>query len=179
MVTIYYWPSSQSKLPGGKGVGHISVLFRDGTYLSHVPDLTGNATRMGVRKSIPGSSLKDVIIYRRPSVRFRTLANDESLFGKDQYSLLLPEVFIEEKMKEAAKNELLVTAPNEPPLQGPLPYYQLADSEEGRGDRSQCTTTTARVVAKGLPMSMQHQIKTILEQYMPDSLWEALNQLVD
>lgn len=179
LVTIFYWPSAKSKLPSGKGVGHISALFSDQTYLSHVPDKTGNSIKVGTRESIPGSTAANVAIYRSPSVRHRQFDDDEKLFGKNLYSLTLPESFLETKMKEAAQKFFLVTPPSAPKIQGPLPYYQVADSEVGKGDRSQCATTTAMVLAEGLKPENQDKIIKIRGMYMPDELWELLNQLVN
>ena len=174
-VTVFYWPSATSGLPSGRDVGHISIRFGDGAYLSHVPDKMAKGLPMGVRRDVPGFRGTDLLIQRFPSVRYRTLADDESKFGKHHLSLVLPDTYDEQKMEEAARYRWLVTAPHEPPLHGPLPYYQLADSEKGKGDRSQCSTTTAQVIAAGVSLTAQHQARTLLEQFTPDSLWKALN----
>lgn len=170
-TVVFYWPSAQR---GGKGFGHLSVLFDNDLYASHLPDMAGNKELMGVRDHIPGSSMTNIKIFRHPSVRFRTLAEDEQKFGKEYQTLILPKEFLAFQMKEAAKRYLLASAPDEPPLHGPLDYYQLADSAPGRGDRSQCTTTTAAIVASGVPMSEQEFYKAIVSQFQPDSLWDEL-----
>ena len=177
-VTVFYWPSATSGLPSGRDVGHISVRFSDGAYLSHVPDKKAQGQPMGVRSDVPGFRGTQLVIQRFPSVRYRTLADDESKFGKHHLSLVLPETYDEAKMKEVSRHRWLTTAAHEPPLHGPLPYYQIADSEKGRGDRSQCSTTTAQVIAAGVSLTTQHHGRTILEQFTPDSLWKALNDLV-
>jgi len=179
---VYYWPSGARADIGGKGVGHIAVLFGDGTYISHVPykDMTPEEKDrlvVGRRDRIPGSTMRNVVIHRLPSVRFRKLADDEQFFGNKYLTLDLPARFLQFGMKQQARGLLLVTAPDEPVLSGPLPYYQLADREEGAGDRSQCATTTAKVVASGLSLSVQDQIKQIEAEFMPDSLWDTLKRL--
>ncbi len=179
---VYYWPSGARADLGGRGVGHIAVLFGDGTYVSHMPvkGVTPDEKDLlvvGRRDRIPGSTLRNVVIHRMPSVRFRTLADDEQHFGMKYLTLDLPARFRPFEMKQEAQRLLLVSAPGEPVLHGPLPYYQIADREEGAGDRSQCATTTAKVVASGLNLDAQDQIKQIKAEYMPDSLWDTLNRL--
>jgi len=171
-ITVFYWPSGKA---GGKGVGHLSVLLRDGTYVSHVPDRSAQPLVLSTRKDIPTLEGVSVKVERWPSIRNRTFADDEALFGKNLQSLSLPSTFIELFMSQFASGRMLATRPGGQPLHGPLPYYQLADSVKGgEEDRSQCTTTSAKMIAAGVPLEHQDIAKRILGEYQPDSLWNTL-----
>jgi len=173
-ATVHYWPSAQR---GGVGVGHIAVRFSNGLYISHVPDL-GTGEVVGHRESLPGSSRKNWVIKRHGSLRGRTLKLDEDKFGRTWEAITLPEKFLTFPMQQRGKAFLLANAEGEDPLHGPLPHYQIGDSKEGAGDRQQCATTTAMVVASGLTLDMQDHYKQIIAEYMPDALWDTLKGLV-
>ena len=174
-ATVHYWPSARR---GGRTDGHIAVELPGGRYLSHMPDMTGEGERVGVRHDVPGRIGVPLIIRRWPSVRHRSLANDLEYFGRDKHqTLVLPAEMMVAEMTEAAKGLLLVSAPDEAPLHGPLPYYQLADSVKGAGDRSQCATTTAACIARGFTLKHQELSKLVSAQYEPDRLWDVLNEV--
>lgn len=166
-VTVFYW---------AKDVGHIAVLLGNGTYVSHVPDSKGSKTRMGTRTDVPNFS-GTLIVNRCQTLRFRTLAEDKVMFGGEGESLKLPAKFIAFNIEQAARGWLLASAPDEPPLHGPLPYYQLADWQKGAGDRQQCASTTARILAAGLTLESQDIIKKILAHFAPGPLFAYLKTL--
>lgn len=175
-ATLHYWPSARRK---GRNDGHIAVELPGGYYLSHVPDMTGEGQRMGQRDDLPGREGVKLTIFRRPSVRYRSLESDLAHFGRDIHqTLVLPAELQLAEMTEAAKGWLLVSAPHEPPLHGPLPYYQLADSVKGAGDRSQCTTTAAACLARGFTLKHQELAKRVAAQYEPDKLWDVMNEVL-
>lgn len=174
-ATVHYWPSARR---GGRTDGHIAVELPGGYYLSHMPDMTGEGQRVGVRTDVPGRIGVPLTIKRWPSVRHRRLADDLAYFGTDKHQKLeLPAVVMAAEMIKAAKGWLLVSAPDEPPLHGPLPYYQLADSVKGAGDRSQCATTTAACIARGFSLEHQELAKRVSAQYEPDKLWDVLQEI--
>jgi len=82
-------------------------------------------------------------------------------------------------MESWAKGFLLASPPNKPPLHGPLPYYQLADSKEGAGDASQCAKTTAKCLASGLTLEKQDKIKEIGSHFKPDDLWACIKKMAE
>ena len=166
-ITVFYWT---------KDVGHIAILLGNGTYISHVPDSTGAKIRVGTRTDVPNFP-GTMIVNRRESVRFPTLAADKIMFGGEGESLVLPAKFIAFNIEQAAKGWLLSSAPGEPPLHGPLPYYQLADSQKGAGDRQQCASTTARILAAGLTLEHQDIMKKILGHFAPGPLFAFLKTL--
>lgn len=171
---VHYWPSARQ---GGRTDGHIAVELPGGYYLSHMPEMTGEGERVGVRTDVPGRKDVPLIIKRWPSVRHRSLAHDLEYFGRDKHQTLdLPAAMRAAEMIDAAKGLLLVSAPGEPPLHGPLPYYQLADSVKGAGDRAQCATTAAACLARGFTLKHQELAKLVGSQYEPDKLWQVLQQ---
>ncbi len=177
-ATLYYWPSGAR--PGGKGVGHVALKLADGTYVSHVPERVPDAghleswTRTDV-PTMPGQKLK---IVRWASIRDRTLEADLQMFGQTPQTLALPATFIQLYMAAWARGRMLATPPGGEPLHGPLPYYQLADSVKGAGDRSQCATTVAKMLSAGLPLTHQEVGAEILSKFDPDSLWDTMMAVV-
>jgi hypothetical protein len=172
-ATLFYWASGAR---GGKGVGHLALKLGDGTYISHVPDKSAGSSHLlsWKRNDVPGMIGVNQTIYRWPTWRNRTFEADEALFGKNLQSLTLPSNFIDLYMSQYAAGRMLASSPESPPLHGPLPYYQLADSVKGAGDRSQCATTTAAVIAAGVPLTHQEVGAEILAKYDPDSLWDTV-----
>jgi hypothetical protein len=175
-ATVFYWPSGRA---GGKGVGHVAVRLANGIYVSHYPAPVEpgereQRQRVGTRTDVPGFAGTTLAIYRDASHRFRTHEDDLRVFGPTPQSLVLPPQFDEIAMAGFANGRMLASAPGEPLLHGPLPYYQLADSSTGAGDRSQCATTAARMIAAGVPLTHQHLARAILEKFDPDSLWRVL-----
>jgi len=174
-ATVFYWPSERA---GGRGVGHVSVMLSDGTYVSHVPEKGGYKENRNTRTDIPGLEGRSIIVQRCSSTRNRQFSDDQALFGNSPQSLVLPSVFVELFMSQFAAGRMLATSPGSPPLHGPLPYYQLADTvKDGDPDRSQCTTTSARMIAAGLPLKYQDIAKRLLAEFQPDSFWKTLNQV--
>lgn len=174
-TTVFYWPSGKA---GGKGVGHIAVLLGDGTYVSHVPDKSARPQVLSTRTDIPTLEGMSVRVERWPSIRNRTFSDDEALFGRNLQSLTLPATFLDLLMGQFANGRMLASRPGSPPLHGPLPYYQLADSVKGgEPDRSQCATTSAKMLAVGIPLQHQDVAKQILGEFQPDSLWKTLCEI--
>lgn len=176
-ATLYYWPSGRR---GGRDVGHVALLLADGTYVSHVPEMFKDSGHLSTwkRTDVPTMEGSIVKITRWPSVRNRTLEADRRSYGDSPQTLQLPADFIHLYMAQQASGRLLAQAPGAEPLHGPLPYYQLADSVKGAGDRSQCTTTVASVLAAGVPLTHQDVGAEILAQYQPDALWDTVKALV-
>ncbi len=130
---------------------------------------------MGRRDDIP--NMGPQVIYRRDALRFPTLADDKVKYGGEPQSHVLPAKFSFFNIEQAAKSWLLSSAPGEPPLHGPLPYYQMADSVKGAGDRQQCASSTARILAAGLTLEHQDIMKKILGHYHPKALFDYLKTL--
>jgi len=47
---VHFWPSARRS---GRNDGHIAVELPGGIYLSHMPDMSGEGERMGVRTDVP------------------------------------------------------------------------------------------------------------------------------
>jgi hypothetical protein len=62
---------------------------------------------------------------------------------------------------------------------GPKMYYQIANSKEGAGDVSNCTTTTAACIAAAISTEKQEVIKEITSQFMPDGLVSVIEKVFD
>ena len=63
---------------------------------------------------------------------------------------------------------------------GPSTTLLLAciDSVKGAEDRSQCATTVAKMLSRGLPLTHQEVGAEILSKFDPDSLWDTLQALL-
>ncbi|MFG6460548.1 hypothetical protein ACG04Q_03125 [Roseateles sp. DXS20W] len=174
VATVFYWASGSA---GGKGLGHMAVKLANGAYVSHFPDKTSTAITLSRRNDIPGLKGVNVVVQRFGSDRHRTLEADLEHFGSCTGTMELPAFFINILMQEFAKGRMLATGDAEGIVEGPMPYYQLADSTVGKKDRSQCTTTTAMLLSTGVPGTHKRYLRAIQNQFQPDALWKALNEI--
>jgi len=157
LARVFYFPTGRSV------TGHISIQLPDRVYVSHVPDRsTRPNTPRFRRRDIPGMEGRNLVVQAFPAARYRTFQQDVEAYGTPE-EIDLPRELMLPDMIGMAQGHFL----NGGVLEGPMFRYQLADSVAGAGDRLQCATVTAQIVAAGIPSANVDMIRRLQRLYTP------------
>ena len=168
-IIVYHWPRNNS-------VGHVSIQIGE-LYLSNVPLPRSIdkgvllSTRTNVKGFEPSAKVR---VEKRNSVSHRTLKCDLDEYGESPVKIMVPadRVNVLDGLRFASEtirgheyvrpNKVLPYFDLKGATFRPVPpkmYYQIADSAEGKGDASNCATTTAGALAAMLSADESDVIK--------------------
>ena len=175
---LCFWPKQECN---GKGTGHVALSFPDGQYFSYIMVARSAGAAIGrPRIDVPGFAGVPMQARRHPLDPARTFVDDVKAFGPLNYAIVLPKVFVEDVVRQWVRSMVLQSEEGER-LPGPLPYYQLFDSEteEGGGwvrntDRQQCASMLARCLSQSVKPEFQELVKLIGAQFEPRGVTNAV-----